>query len=205
MAAHYGCSGEWVRQVPRSGQSLMDHLSECDPGQLLALSQPDSPQQTQVQCPWELLIEKEEMTVRTCLLLGANEWQEMLPPPSFLMSSNSTTAGQRSARAVRNARKGTPKAPAATHPPSFTNVGRRKFRENPRPVQQAPLCCFLWFQRVRLPKGSGKLSGSPTCPSPALFTWKADWIHLQILNFVRMQCHVAPEPRPQSLLQENGA
>lgn len=87
----------------------------------------------------KLLRGKEEMTVRKCLVLGADKWQEM--PLNhhrhFFMSCNSETAGERLARVVRNSRKKTPQAPMTTNPSSFTKVGRRRFRENPPPT---PTC-----------------------------------------------------------------
>lgn len=95
-AAHCGCSREWGREAPQVQAKPHRPLVSSDLGQLLGLSQADAPQQSQVQCPWEPMREEEEMTVRKCLVLGANERQET--PLLFFMSCNSTTAGQASQR-----------------------------------------------------------------------------------------------------------
>lgn len=80
------------------------------------------------------------------------------------MSCNSKTAGERLARVVTKFQERNSIAPMATNPPSFMNVGRRKFRKNSPLVQHAPLCCFMWYYRFPLPTGSGMLSAAPPIP-----------------------------------------
>lgn len=170
MAAHCGCGGQGgspgLSKAPPT-----DHLSAGDPGRLLALPQRGPPQKRQVQCPWELMRKEEAVTVSKCL-----HWVRM----SSRKRPSSFYELQLQSRAAEASWSGSPcqerdsTAPMATNPPSFRNVSRR-FRENPRPVQHAP----VWLHVVPqgpFPQGVWGALRKPHPPSPALLTWEADGI-----------------------------